>query len=417
MKKPVLLSQSFPALLFSCLLGIPLTSLADEKNSTENIIYKGFVSQSFIKSWENPYLTEKSLDGSFDMRELSLNVNWLATDNFRMNGQVLSQKLGQYEDGKPKVDFLLAEYNYPQADSNKGIRIGRVKTPYGLFNRVRDIPTSRPGFTVPNSVYLEGLRDFMISTDGVNLYGEWFTKSGEIEFDAYAGKRESSVIDGLVTEEMDDLKFDHIRKQGARLFFRPANVSGLQVGASGLRASTSVKGAISSQGVYNDPNFGPIPYTALSNLNVDVVADLYLLSVEYKWAEFIFRSEYERGELAFKGDSRTTTTLNPSFTQTSPVNESLDIHGYYVQLGWELSPKWTWYVTHENYRVGDGNTKDSKQTSNSLAFRWNMTEDWSLSSQYSDNNGIGLLPYFNGMSRASAKENWGFWGTTLTYLF
>lgn len=351
---------------------------------SENVMLSGFAAQSFMKSDTNPFMTDESLDGSADFREFSANINWQATPELRFHGQVISQNMGKMNNGEPQLDFLLGEYNYSAETYNLGVRLGRVKTPYGLFNASRDLPSARPGVFVPNSIYLEGLRDMMLSTDGVNLYAQWYNELGEFEFDAYKGSRKitgDAVELAYINTLFDFGDFEEMNKQGVRLFYRPEGLSDLQVGFSWLNLDTEFDGA-------------PI-------FQMNVNTDFYLLSAEYAWKDVILRGEY------FEGDNEVTSKTAPS------INDNYASKGYYAQVVWNFHPKANLFLTHEFYELASASVPE--QTTDSLGVTWNFAKGWHLAAQYSDVSGISAIPrYEAGMT---LQEDWSYWGATLSYQF
>ncbi|CAN8142722.1 hypothetical protein THIOSC15_720004 [uncultured Thiomicrorhabdus sp.] len=70
---------------------------------------------------------------------------------------------------------------------------------------------------MPEAIYYEGLRDFMVSTDGLNLYSNHELSQGSLSLDAYIGKRntenESSerFYLGYTSDQFD---VDYFKKSG-----------------------------------------------------------------------------------------------------------------------------------------------------------------------------------------------------------
>lgn len=56
-----------------------------------------------------------------------------------------------------------------------GVRLGRVKNPFALYNETRDVIWTRPGVLLPQSIYFDALalRQPEISSDGGILYGRY----------------------------------------------------------------------------------------------------------------------------------------------------------------------------------------------------------------------------------------------------
>ena len=53
-----------------------------------------------------------------------------------------------------------------------GIRVGRLKNPFGFYNDTRDVAFTRPGILLPQSIYFDRTRNLGLSGDSVQIYGE-----------------------------------------------------------------------------------------------------------------------------------------------------------------------------------------------------------------------------------------------------
>lgn len=137
----------------------------------------GFAAQGFVLT-EGNNLFGDSQDGSFDLREMGINAQWQPLNEVGISGQLLSRRAGAVDDGSPRVDFLFADLAIQQMATDGrevGLRLGRVKNPFGLFNETRDVVFARPSILLPQSIYYdgEGLRSLLFSVDGVQLYGQF----------------------------------------------------------------------------------------------------------------------------------------------------------------------------------------------------------------------------------------------------
>ena len=158
---------------------LPSSAIAYELN--ERLYVNGFISQGFIKSPDNAYAGDDSIDGSFKVREAALNLLWEPKDKVKLTGQVMHRQFLDAAEST-ELDFLFIDYQL-LADSNSGlgVRLGRIKNQFGLYNSARDIPNARPGITVPNG-YFNSLRGLMLSTDGLELYGHHNLDNGNLNY-------------------------------------------------------------------------------------------------------------------------------------------------------------------------------------------------------------------------------------------
>ncbi len=218
----------------------------------------GFLSQGFVKTDTNNWLTMNTRQGSGAMTEMGLNLSSQLTDKFRIGGQVYEHNLGQLGQWHPTLDWGVADYRFTNWF---GIRAGKVKTSLGLYNDAQDLDFLRPFALLPQGVYATDLRDVTIAHDGGDLYGNVSLRRGlgDLSYTAYAGHRSDSLYSG----------YPYLAKTGGITI---REISGLQYGGD-LRWNTPVKGLmigvsrldqeLSGQGkIINilDPSGAPVPY-------------------------------------------------------------------------------------------------------------------------------------------------------------
>jgi hypothetical protein len=126
-----------------------------------------FVSQGFIKTTANNYLA-KSERGSFELNEVGINFTKLLGDRLRLGMQLFSRDLGPIGDYRAKLDWFYLDYRL--ADW-LGLRAGRVKLPFGLYNDINDIDAARVPILLPQGIYAARTRDLLLAQTGFELYG------------------------------------------------------------------------------------------------------------------------------------------------------------------------------------------------------------------------------------------------------
>src|SRR5258708_2307140 len=94
-----------------------------------------FVSQGFLVSTANNYLAY-SKTSSFESTEAGINFNKSLTDKLRVGLQLFGRKLGPLGDYSLKLDWFFLDYRLKDW---LGLRAGRVKIPFGLYNDSSDI--------------------------------------------------------------------------------------------------------------------------------------------------------------------------------------------------------------------------------------------------------------------------------------
>jgi hypothetical protein len=118
-----------------------------------------------------------SRDVSLDFREMGINTSVKLLPNLLISAQGLYRDTGGSDRQGARLDFAQADYSFPLLDSSLvlGVRGGRVKIPFGLYNDTRDVVWTRPSVFLPQSIYFDtlALRQGMIAADGGVVYGRY----------------------------------------------------------------------------------------------------------------------------------------------------------------------------------------------------------------------------------------------------
>ncbi|MCI0653718.1 MAG: hypothetical protein L0Y39_04495 [Methylococcaceae bacterium] len=136
----------------------------------------GFVSQGYTYTSGNNFFGSSQENGSFDFREIGVNVSGHLDPNLLIAAQGLFRDAGGSDNDDFRLDFANLDYQLPLDEySTVGVRLGRVKNPFGIYNQTRDVVWTRPGVTLPQSVYFDALalRQAMISSDGGVVFGRY----------------------------------------------------------------------------------------------------------------------------------------------------------------------------------------------------------------------------------------------------
>lgn len=136
----------------------------------------GFGSQGYVYTSGNNFFGHSNDSGSIDFTEIGLNVSGHITPNLLIAAQGLYRNAGGSDREKLRLDFANLDYHMQlNEQSTLGIRLGQVKNPFGFYNETRDMIWTRPGVTLPQSVYLDalGLRQGELASDGGVLYGRY----------------------------------------------------------------------------------------------------------------------------------------------------------------------------------------------------------------------------------------------------
>ena len=233
-------------LVLTLLIAYPVASRAqDFKVLSREVQFHGWISQGFVYTNQNNWLTMNTSSGSGAMTDMGLNVSSQLTDHFRVGAQVFDRNLGQLGQYHPSLDWAVAEYNFKPWLNFRG---GKVKTVIGLFNDTQDQDFLHTFALLPQSIYPIDLRDATAAHSGGDVYGSVSlpNRLGDLAYTVYAGHRNDSIYSGypyLLTQyDVHYTQFGGLQ-YGADLRWRTP-VKGLLLGASRLDQDTSAKGTI-----------------------------------------------------------------------------------------------------------------------------------------------------------------------------
>ncbi|MEI9948853.1 MAG: hypothetical protein WDO74_07680 [Pseudomonadota bacterium] len=276
-------------LCVASLAALPTVARADDTGDAVGaplIEIHAFVSQGFIKTTENNYLAE-SKRGSFEFSEVGINFSKQLTDRMRVGMQLFTHDLGPQGNYRTRFDWFYLDYRFWDWF---GVRAGRTKLPFGLYNESSDIDQARVPVLLPQSVYPVSFRDFLLAQTGGEVYGLVpLGGAGSLEYRLYGGTVFFDTADAAST-------FSNVRVPyifGARLMWQ-APIEGLQLGASAQKLRLDADAAIPEAQRTKWQMEGRLPADFSGPLKLRLPALLGVASVEYSAHDLLLASEYSR---------------------------------------------------------------------------------------------------------------------------
>ncbi|WP_203300314.1 hypothetical protein [Marinobacter sediminum] len=384
----------------------------------------GFVNQAYLYSPDNPYAGTDANNGSLKFREIGINGFTEFSPDFRLAGQVLSRQQDQADDGDVRIDFLLADYLlFSDQSASLGVRAGRVKNNIGFYNAIRDIPSARPGYNVPDSIYFGAFRDTLLSIDGVNLYGSALFRDNLITWELSAGQR------NIDSEDFEYFAFGQPlpRGEAEKVPLRILNVNlvpsfqrDLRLGMSLVDLEIELEDTLSvaeaqAALMSNPGDFIANPLNYVTGSEIEGL--LAILSAQYSFESWIVTAEY----LNLDSD------LTAQFAGMD-VSQSQTTEGYYLQLEWLASAQTSWFTRYEElYLNNDDRSGEGSATANNqyrgfgkgwtVGGKWQFKNDWSIVGQASFNEGTAWLPSYNGIEDEEIEKYWNYYVLSLNYQF
>jgi hypothetical protein len=163
------------------------------------IVVHAYVSQGFLFSSNNNYLSMKSSDGSPQWTDAAVNLSDLISDNLRVGIQLHMYQLGEFGGSNVFVDWASGDY---KVNDHFGFRAGKVKTVWGLFNDSQDIDAVFLWILLPQGSYPIDHKSFYLAHVGGDIYGglPLGKRAGTLHYDAYAGQSTLDLNDGYIKQ-------------------------------------------------------------------------------------------------------------------------------------------------------------------------------------------------------------------------
>ena len=238
-----------------------------------------FASQGLIKTTKNNYLVKHSTRGSFEFTEAAINFTQPLTDRLRMGLQLFTSQIGRVGDFRVEADWYYLDYRLTDW---LGLRAGRTKVPFGLYNEVNDIDAARVPILLPQAVYPLLSRDLLLAQTGLELYGYLrLGRAGGLEYRAYGGTLYAPAPANTAAMTVTDFSVPYT--YGGRLMWETP-VEGLRLGGSylGLRAEAAA-------------TLPPAdPTMSAGSLAQRVVFHLWIASAEYARDDLLLAAEFSQ---------------------------------------------------------------------------------------------------------------------------
>lgn len=149
----------------------------------DHVQIHGFLTQSFFHTSDNNVFGQSDDGISPGLTEIGLNASYQPIDRLRFAAQGLYRRAGDIDRGSVKLDYGLADLTFFNYDKGLlGIRAGRVKIPFGLYNETRDVAFTHPTILLPQGIYFDRSRSLLVSADGGSFYADHQTDYGNFSF-------------------------------------------------------------------------------------------------------------------------------------------------------------------------------------------------------------------------------------------
>ena len=169
------------AVMLLALAGHGINASAD--SLPDGVQIHGFASQAMISTNHNNFFGNTENKTGFDFTELGANVSWRLNPSLQLSAQAISRRAGEADNGALRLDFATVDYTLHASENARyGVYLGKIKNPYGLYNETRDVASTRPSILLPQSIYLDRIRNFVLSSPGVAIYGDNTLPIGNLSY-------------------------------------------------------------------------------------------------------------------------------------------------------------------------------------------------------------------------------------------
>ena len=382
-----IMSAAMPAFAVA-LISAPARAVdVGAEGSPWSVEVHAFASQGFILTKSNNYLDQNTTSGSFQFSELGVNLTKSITDRFRVGLQLFAQNLGPTGNYEIRADWFYLDYRF---NNWLGVRAGRVKIPFGLYNDSVDVDSARTAVLLPQSVYPLQNRNYLLAQTGGEIYGyASMGGAGGLDYRAYGG---TIYVDTTPTPSSPYTiqNFNVPYLVGGRLLW-DSPLEGLRVGGSvqALRLDASILESNPAK-----------PATTLSD-TIQIPAVLWVASAEYTVGDLMLATEYSRWYLS----------LNSSNPALFPATPTMTSERAYVMATYRatrlLQPGAYYSVLFPN--VEDRGGRQNMQHDLAATLRFDLNEHWLLKLEGHAMVGTaGLDPTLNNNALLSSlPQTWG----------
>ncbi|MBS0423690.1 MAG: hypothetical protein JSR71_04495 [Proteobacteria bacterium] len=370
----------------------------------------GFITQAYVLTSDNNVFGKSHKDGSFGLTEAGLNASARPLPKLQLSAQVLSRRAGEGNTGMPRLDFAFLDYRlYSHETDQFGIRVGRLKNPFGFYNDTRDVAFTRPGILLPQSIYFDRTRNLGLSGDSIQLYGETaVARLGTISTQFGVWLPIVSDKDTQLSVLGTDVPRGQLSREvsyiGRGIF--ETNDKRLRLGISGIWLNTSYDPSSKS----NDP-IGPGAFQ---------FSPIYF-SAQYNTERWTLTSEYAIRHLKYDNN----------FHSTVLDGQNLYGESYYFQGEYRFTPRLEGMVRYDVLYTDRSDRDGSRWAEKApgrhgfsrfakditVGLRWNVTPEFMLRAEYHHVNGTGWLSRLDNPVPGDSKQYWDLYSILASYRF
>lgn len=368
----------------------------------DNAQIHGFASQAFTLTNHNQFFGDTT-NGSLGYTELGINGSYRPLPSLMVSAQALSRRAGEVDDGDIRLDYGFVDFTAISTESRRwGIRAGRIKNPYGLYNETRDVAFTRPTIFLPQSIYFDQARPLILSSDGLGLYGEERTIYGNFNVKLHAVQLDADNTD----TELALLGFEAPGHLENDLSFVGQLLYEYDEGR--IRAAISM--------VDGTLDYKPSGQDFLDKGSIHIKP--LVLSLQYNAEKWSLTTEYWRQGINYND-------FGPALPDTSATAES-----YYFQGSYRFHPDWEALIRYDAF-FSDKDDKNGHKlaartglpdyrayaTDWTAGLRWDISSYAMVRAEYHRIDGAGWLPLQDNPDPSQWVKRWNMFSLQLSLRF
>ncbi|WP_239797231.1 OprO/OprP family phosphate-selective porin [Candidatus Nitrotoga arctica] len=352
----------------------------------------GFLTQGVVITSDNNFLGQSNKKASTDFREIGVNASLRPTSDLQLSAGLLSHKAGATDNGEVRLDYGLIDWTASSNEQGRsGIRLGRLKNSFGLYNKTRDVAFTRPSILLPQSIYFERTRNLTIAGDGAELYIDRNYEAGNLFVTLALGKPQ-------IGSEASKVALVGLTPNGS---FESKLVPIFQV----IYEGDGGKYRLGFTAVHFDASYNP------------GVRDV-LQAGQLKYTPKIFSAQYNAESWSVTSEYALRPVSTRNFGPNSP-DAFNDGQSYYVQGSYRLAPKWEALLRYDVTYIdrGDRDGKAFAAATHLPSFtrfskdwtagvRFDLTPEFMLRAEYHRVDGTGYLPVQDNPNPRTLERRW-----------
>ena len=379
-----------------------------KKTWKDDIQVHGFLSQGLFSSSGNNVYGKSKDSVSAGLTEVGLNISYQALNNLSLAAQGMYRRAGATtgDAGEVTLDFAFFDLNFLKLQKGRiGVRGGRIKNPWGLYNETRDVAFTHSTIFLPLA-YFERSRTLFLALDGGQLYADYNTAIGDFSFKFNYGWMDADdkeLLGAIINDPTASGRF--VSDPGFVTQLRYEILGGEYVFALSY-ASLDLS--------YQAMNAGD-PYSKM-------VAhfDSFMISGQYNGEKFSFAGEYNLQWNKF-------SDIRLGVPDSSPISERWYVEaGYRFLDNFQATLRYDSSVRDKSDRYGRGlEAKTGGLLPAHLMYaqdvvfglRWDITPSWMVRAEYHRVYGTAAISLQDNPDVSQTTKNWNIYALQVAFRF